>query len=60
MQRDPRYPIGKFDKNINVTKETRSDFINTIEALPTLLRKEVENLIRTAIRYTLSRWRLDC
>ena len=45
MQRDPRYPIGRFDKNIDVTKETRSDFINTIEALPTLLRKEVENLI---------------
>ena len=44
MQKDPRYPIGRFDSNINVTKEMRSDFINTIEALPTLLRKEVENL----------------
>lgn len=44
MQTDLRYPIGKFDRNINVTKEMRSDFINTIEALPTLLRKEVENL----------------
>jgi uncharacterized damage-inducible protein DinB len=46
MQTDPRYPIGKFDKNINVTKEMRREFINTIEALPSLLRKEVENLSR--------------
>ena len=59
MQRDPRYPIGKFDRNIIVTKELRNDFINTIESLPALLRKEVENLITTAIGYTLSRWRLD-
>jgi hypothetical protein len=44
MQKDPRYPIGKFDRNINVTKEMRSDFINTIEALPSRLRKEVETL----------------
>ena len=44
MQADPRYPIGKFDRNINVTKEMRSEFINTIEALPSQLRKEVENL----------------
>ncbi len=46
MQKDPRYPIGKFDKNINVTKDMRREFINTIEALPSLLRKEVENLSR--------------
>jgi hypothetical protein len=46
MQKDPRYPIGKFDKNINVTKNMRREFINTIEALPSLLRKEVENLSR--------------
>lgn len=44
MQKDPRYPIGKFDKNINVTKEMRSELINTIESLPSHLRKEVENL----------------
>jgi uncharacterized damage-inducible protein DinB len=44
MQKDPRYPIGKFDKNITVTKEMRSDFITTIETLPSQLRKEVENL----------------
>jgi uncharacterized damage-inducible protein DinB len=44
MQKDPRYPIGKFNKNITVTKEMRSDFINTIETLPSQLRKEVENL----------------
>jgi len=44
MQKDIRYPIGKFDKNINVTKEMRREFINTIETLPLQLRKEVENL----------------
>mgnify|MGYP001610580228 FL=1 len=44
MQKDPRYPIGKFDKNITVTKEMRNDFIKTIETLPSQLRKEVENL----------------
>ena len=44
MQSDPRYPIGKFDRNINVTKEMRSDFIKIIETLPLQLRKEVENL----------------
>jgi hypothetical protein len=44
MQKDPRYPIGKFDKNINETKEMLSEFINTIETLPSQLRKEVENL----------------
>lgn len=44
MQKDPRYPIGKFDRNINVTKEMRSDCIKTIETLPSQLRTEVENL----------------
>ena len=44
MQKDPRYPIGKFDHNITVTKEMRSDFIKTIETLPSWLSKEVENL----------------
>jgi uncharacterized damage-inducible protein DinB len=44
MQKEPRYPIGKFDKAIIVTKEMRNDFIKTIESLPALLRKEVENL----------------
>mgnify|MGYP003549191218 FL=1 len=44
MQTDPRYPIGKFDHNITVTKEMRSDFIKTIESLPSQLRIEVENL----------------
>ena len=59
MQEDPRYPIGKFDQSITVTKEMRNDFINTIETLPSQLRKEVENLSQTAIRYPLPRWRLD-
>lgn len=44
MQTDPRYPIGRFDRNINVAKEMRIDFIKTIEELPAQLRKEVENL----------------
>jgi DinB superfamily len=44
MQSDPRYPIGKFDRNINVTKEMRSDFVTIIEILPSQLRMEVENL----------------
>jgi uncharacterized damage-inducible protein DinB len=44
MQKDPRYPIGRFDRNINITREVRSDFIKTIETLPSQLKKEVENL----------------
>ena len=44
MSVDPRYPIGKFDKNIIVTPELRKDFINTIESLPADLKKEVEPL----------------
>ena len=44
MQKDPRYPIGKFDKSITLTKEMRKEFIKTIETLPSQLRIEVENL----------------
>ena len=44
MQKDPRYPIGKFDQSITVTIKMRNDFIKTIEALPQQLRMEVENL----------------
>lgn len=44
MQKDMRYPIGRFDKNIFVTKEMRFEFINTIETLPSQLRNEVDNL----------------
>ena len=44
MQTDPRYPIGKFDINVIVTKEMRKEFINTIETLPAQLRNEVESL----------------
>lgn len=44
MQKDPRYPIGKFDRNVIVTEAMRKEFINTIESLPLQLRKEVENL----------------
>lgn len=44
MQNDPRYPIGRFDRKINVTIEMRNEFIKTIESLPPQLKKEVENL----------------
>lgn len=44
MNEDLRYPIGKFDNNIIVAKEMRAEFINTIELLPSLLKKEVQNL----------------
>jgi hypothetical protein len=44
MLKDPRYPIGKFDKEVNVTTELRDEFIKTLETLPSLLRKEVESL----------------
>ena len=44
MKKDLRYPIGKFDHSITVTKEMRSEFIKVIESLPSSLRKEVENL----------------
>jgi len=44
MQKDPRYPIGRFDRNIIVIKEMRNDFIKTIETLPEQLKREVESL----------------
>ena len=44
MQADPRYPIGRFDRKTNVTKEMHGDFIKIIKALPSQLRKEVEDL----------------
>ncbi|MBK7381463.1 MAG: putative metal-dependent hydrolase [Ignavibacteriales bacterium] len=44
MNHDMRYPIGRFDRNIIVTKDMRREFINTIASLPVQLRKEVENL----------------
>lgn len=44
MQKDPRYPIGKFNRSVVISKEMRNKFIKTIETLPSQLRKEVENL----------------
>ena len=41
---DLRYPIGKFDADIEVTPELRSEFIQTIEDLPTKLREAVAGL----------------
>ena len=43
-ENDLRFPIGKFDKNIEITSEMRSGFIQTIADLPQLLTKAVEGL----------------
>lgn len=43
-ENDLRFPIGKFDKNIEITAEKRQDFIQTIISLPENLRNTVENL----------------
>jgi hypothetical protein len=39
-----RYPIGSFQKNIEVTPEILQGWIDDIEALPELLKKSVEGL----------------
>jgi hypothetical protein len=39
-----RYPIGTFQKNIEVTPEILQGWIDDIEVLPELLRKSVEGL----------------
>ena len=44
MSEDLRYPIGKFDSNIEVTPETRKNFIQTIGELPKKIREAVHNL----------------
>jgi hypothetical protein len=44
MNEDLRFPIGEFDKNIEVTPELKTKFLNDIEELPKLVRKAVENL----------------
>lgn len=58
MEKDLRYPIGRFNHNINVTKEMRSELIKTIENLPSLLRKEVEHLSKEQLdtRYREGGW----
>ena len=44
VETDLRFPIGKFDKNIEVTAEMRHGFIQTISDLPNILAKTVEDL----------------
>lgn len=44
MSEDLHYPIGKFDKNIKITPELRQEFINEISALPSNIKKAIEDL----------------
>ena len=44
MSEDLRYPIGKFDSNIEISPEARKNFIQTIEELPNRIRAAVNNL----------------
>lgn len=39
---DPRYPIGQFIFEEYFDEETKNNFINEIEILPSLLKKEIE------------------
>ena len=41
---DLRYPLGKFEKNLEITREMRVEFIRTIEDLPAKLCEAVEGL----------------
>lgn len=44
MSEDLRFPIGEFDKNIDVTEELRNGFISDLRELPLKLRSAVEHL----------------
>ncbi len=44
MSDDLRFPIGKFDSDIEVDNDLRNSFIKTIEDLPTDISKAVEGL----------------
>ena len=39
-----RYPVGEFDKNVEVTPELRADFIQTIKELPKKMAEAVRDL----------------
>ena len=43
-ENDLRFPIGNFDKNIEITAEMRRAFIKTIADLPKVLAQAVANL----------------
>lgn len=44
METDPRYPIGKFTRDVETTPELRRSYIETIRALPANLRAAVDGL----------------
>lgn len=44
MDEDLRFPIGRFDSKMTVTKEIRDQFIETIESYPEILFEEIKNL----------------
>ena len=44
MSEDLRYPIGEFDKSIEVTPELRAEFIQTIKNLPLEIAAAIEDL----------------
>lgn len=44
MSEDLRYPVGKFDSDLEVTPEMRQKFIRTISDLPEKLKEAVKNL----------------
>ncbi len=44
MSEDLRFPIGEFDKNIEITPELKAKFLNDIAKLPQLVRNVVEGL----------------
>ncbi|HQQ93113.1 MAG TPA: putative metal-dependent hydrolase [Bacteroidia bacterium] len=44
MEKDPRYPIGKFKAPEHYSSTLIQDYIQTIESLPDQLKKEVDGL----------------
>ena len=44
MSEDLRYPIGNFDKNIELTFEIRQQLIETIAELPKKIKSATSNL----------------
>lgn len=44
MDEDLRFPIGKFDRDLDITKEIRNRFIETIENYPDVLYEKTKNL----------------
>ncbi len=44
MSEDLRYPIGKFSKDVEITAESRKDFVAEISELPAKLKAAVDGL----------------